>query len=214
MYSACNLIKHHHFCGLQKFLEQNRLPYLYIIGTYIQKLKLITNLELTHLYMFQLRAVSYWSFSYTYTYIYHYIYTFCVYLYVYISIHLFVNFYTLDMHYSPAFSQPATGPSSVCEGSDVTLQCRVVFNDNPRDSVWYRNGTLVRMGGDFIPNHNVIFNSTTGVRTDLVITDVTLEDDNTVYSCTDIGDSIASSVVLNVAGKLYPFTYCDYICQT
>ena len=25
------------------------------------------------------------------------------------------------------FSQPATGPSSVCEGSDVTLQCVVVF---------------------------------------------------------------------------------------
>ena len=115
------------------------------------------------------------------------------------------------MHYSSAFSQPATGPSSVCEGSDVTLQCRVVFNDFARDAVWYRNGATVRMGGDFIPNHNVIFNSTTGARTDLVITDVTLEDDNTVYTCNSTDDSITSSVVLNVSGKLYVCTYCDYI---
>ena len=107
------------------------------------------------------------------------------------------------MHYSLAFSQPATGPSSVCEGSDVTLQCRVVFNDSPRDSVWFRNGTPVRvMSDDFIPNHNQIFNSTTGAATDLVITDVTLEDDNTVYSCNNTDNSITSSVVLNVLGKL------------
>ena len=94
----------------------------------------------------------------------------------------------------------------------MTLQCRVVFNDNlQRDSVWYRNGATVRMGGDFIPNHNVIFNSTTGVRTDLVITDVTLEDDNAVYTCNSTDDSITSSVVLNVSGKFYACTYCDYI---
>ena len=104
------------------------------------------------------------------------------------------------MH-SSAFSQPATGPSSVCEGSDVTLQCRVVFNDSPRESVWYRNGTIVRVGNNFIPNYNVIVNSTTGVFTDLVITDVTLEDDNTVYTCNSTDDSITSSVVLNVSGK-------------
>ena len=105
------------------------------------------------------------------------------------------------MH-SSAFSQPATGPSSVCEGSNVTLQCRVVFNDFPRDSVWYRNGTPVEVNNnDFIPNHNVITNSTTGALTDLMITDVTLEDDNTLYTCTATGDSINSSVVLNVSGK-------------
>ena len=55
---------------------------------------------------------------------------------------------------------------------------------------------------DFIPNHNQILNSTTGVRTDLVITDVTLEDDNTVYTCSCADNSISSSVVLNVSGKL------------
>ena len=117
------------------------------------------------------------------------------------------------MHYSSAFSQPATGPSSVCEGSDVTLQCRVVFNDFPRDSVWYRNGTPVRMGNNFIPNHNQILNSTTGVFTDLVITDVTLEDDNTVYTCNSSDDSTTSSVVLNVLGKLYLCTYCNYMTK-
>ena len=106
------------------------------------------------------------------------------------------------MHYSSAFSQPATGSSSVCEGSDVTLQCRIVFNDSPRDSVWYRNGTIVRVGNNFIPNHNQILNTTTGVLTDLVVTNVTLEDDNTVYTCNSSGDSITSSVVLNVSGKL------------
>ena len=109
------------------------------------------------------------------------------------------------MHYSSAFSQPATGPSSVCEGSDVTLQCRIVFNDSPRDSVWFRNGTSVR----FIPNHNQIINSTTWVFTDLVITNVTLEGDNTVYTCSSSDGSIISSVVLNVLGKLYVCTYCD-----
>ena len=104
--------------------------------------------------------------------------------------------------YTLAFSQPATGPSSVCEGSDVTLQCRVVFNGNLQNSAWYRNGVAVKVGNKFIPNHHQILNSTTGSLTDLVITDVTLEDDNTVYTCNSSVDSITSSVVLNVSGKL------------
>ena len=82
----------------------------------------------------------------------------------------------------------------------MTLQCRVVFNDNPRDSVWFRNGTAVRMGlNDFIPNH--IVNSINGFSTDLVITDVTMADNNTVYSCSSNDGNITSSVVLNVSGK-------------
>ena len=97
--------------------------------------------------------------------------------------------------------QPATGPSSVCEGSNVTLQCRVLFNDNPQNSLWHRNETSVRVGNDFIPNHNQILNSTTGAFTDLVITNVTLEDNNTVYTCSSNDGSIISSVVLNVSGK-------------
>ena len=77
--------------------------------------------------------------------------------------------------------------------------------------MWYRNGTSVKVGNNFIPNHIVIFNSTAGAPTDLVISDVTLEDDNTVYTCNSTDDSITSSVVLNVSGKLYVCTYCDYI---
>ena len=84
----------------------------------------------------------------------------------------------------------------------MTLQCRVVFNDSPRDSVWFRNVTAVQVGvNDFIPNHNVVLNSTTGGFTDLVITNVTLEDDNTVYTCSSSDGSITSSVLLNVSGK-------------
>ena len=142
-----------------------------------------------------------------------------VYGYIHFPLHLHIlcvcmHMYTFVLYiyacmHSSAFSQPATGPSSVCEGRDVTLQCRVVVNGNlPRDSVWYRNGTPVRVGNNFIPNHNQILNSTTAVFTDLVITDVTLEDDNTVYTCTSSDDSINSSVVLNVSGKLYACTYC------
>ena len=96
----------------------------------------------------------------------------------------------------------------------MTLQCRIVFNgNNAIESVWFRNGTPVRVGNNFIPNHYQILNSTTGVLTDLVITDVTLGDDNAVYTCNSTGDSITSSVVLNVLGKLYVCTYCDYMTK-
>ena len=111
--------------------------------------------------------------------------------------------------FSLAFSQPATGPSSVCEGSDVTLQCVVVLNnpDNTvtvQGSVWSRNinGMVTTITTQTpIPNHRVVFNSTTGAFTDLVITNVTLEDNNTVYNCAATGATITSSVVLNVTGS-------------
>ena len=91
---------------------------------------------------------------------------------MYVHVYLYL---CMRMHYSSAFSQPATAPSSACEGSDVTLQCRLVFNGIiPHNSEWFRNGAVVRVGNDFIPNHNQILNSTTGVFTDLVITVVTL----------------------------------------
>ena len=113
--------------------------------------------------------------------------------------------------FSLAFSQPATGPSSVCEGSDVTLQCVVAINnpDNTvivQPTVWSRDGMSVQVtnasGYFLISNHNIMFNSTTGGFTDLVITNVTLEDDNTVYTCTATGASITSSVVLSVTGNM------------
>ena len=103
--------------------------------------------------------------------------------------------------FSLAFRQEATGPSSVCEGSDVTLYCVIVLTnpDNTiavQSSVWEKDGMSVFT----LSNHNVIFNSTTGAFTDLVITNVRLEDDNTVYTCTATGSTITSSVMLNVIG--------------
>ena len=83
----------------------------------------------------------------------------------------------------------------------MTLQCVVVLNLNDnitfvRDSVWTRNGVLANT----IPNQRQVFNSTTGAFTDLEITNVTLADNNTVYTCTDTSATITSSVVLSVTG--------------
>ena len=103
-----------------------------------------------------------------------------------------------------AFTQPATGPSKVCEGSDVILECVVVFisTDNittVRDSVW----TIAPDGilATSLPNHRQVINSTTGVVSDLLITNVTLENNNTVYNCADTGTTMTTSVVLNVTGN-------------
>ena len=108
-----------------------------------------------------------------------------------------------------ALNQPATGPSSVCEGSNVTLQCVIILT-NPDNTtivqpdVWSRNEMRVQMAnGSFIPNHSLIFSSSTGGFTDLVIIDVGEEDNNTVYSCTAVSSTITSSVVLNVTGNVH-----------
>ena len=90
----------------------------------------------------------------------------------------------------------------------MTLQC-VIIRTNPDNTtivetaVWSRNGMAVQLvNGSFIPDHSIVFNSTTGGITDLVITNVRLEDDNTVYSCTATGTTTTSSVVLNVTGNI------------
>ena len=106
--------------------------------------------------------------------------------------------------FSLVFSQRATGPSVVCEGSDVTLQCVIVCikADNTAftlSSLWI---TADLIPATILPNHRMVFNSTTQASTDLVITNVTLEDDNTVYICTTPNLDITSSVVLNVIGNM------------
>ena len=104
----------------------------------------------------------------------------------------------------------------------MTLQCVILLIiDNAttvQPSVWTRNGVLAST----IPNHRQVINSTTGAFTDLVITNVSLADDNTVYTCTDSSVTITSSLVLNVTGtfNFYPYTYvrkyvqkCVCICM-
>ena len=98
----------------------------------------------------------------------------------------------------------------------MTLQC-VIVQTNPdnttavQNTVWSRNGMSLQVtntsGSFLIPNHSIQFNSTTRAFTDLVISDVTLEDDNMAYTCAAAFTTITSSVVLNVAGKLYIHMY-------
>ena len=90
----------------------------------------------------------------------------------------------------------------------MTLQCGIIFITSgnvttERDSIWARNGILATA----IPNHRLVRNSTTGTISNLLIINVTLADDNTVYTCTDSSVTITSSVVLNVTGtfNFYPY---------
>ena len=87
----------------------------------------------------------------------------------------------------------------------MTLQCVIILNpgNNVQSSVWSRNGMPIQLAnGSVIPNHSTVFNSTTGGFTDLVITYVGEEDNNTVYSCSVASIAITSSVVLNVTGNI------------
>ena len=100
----------------------------------------------------------------------------------------------------------------------MTLQCVIVFTsaDNAtvtvQSNVWSRNisGVVTTITAQTpIPNHRVMVNPNTGSFTDLVITNVTLEDNNAVYTCTASSTSITSSVVLNVTGNVH---ICTYVC--
>ena len=93
-------------------------------------------------------------------------------------------------------NQSVTAPSVLCQGSDVTLQCVILRNGAPVDISWRRNGTIVDT--NVLANHNTLFNITFNAVTDLLITDVTLQDNNVQYSCSDNDNNINSSVVLNV----------------
>ena len=127
-------------------------------------------------------------------YIHSYVYMYMIYFYVCISIVL---------------SQPATGPSRVCQGSGVVLHCVIVLNSggvqSTQPTLWSRNGLPVIISQNSttattIPNHKVNFNVTTRSFTELVIVKATLEDNNALYTCTVNGSNITSSLVLNVTG--------------
>jgi len=67
------------------------------------------------------------------------------------------------------------------------------------DLQWRRNGTIV--DSNVLTNHHVVFNSTYNANTDLVITNVSLEDDNTEYECSTPNTNITSTTKLNVKGQ-------------
>ena len=98
----------------------------------------------------------------------------------------------------------------------MTLQCVIVFTsaDNAtvtiQSNVWSRNinGMVTTITAQTpISNHRLVFNPNTGTVTDLVITNVTLEDNNAVYTCTASSTTITSSVVLNVTGNCIAIMY-------
>jgi len=94
--------------------------------------------------------------------------------------------------------QPATGPSLICQRSNATLQCVILRNGVPVDPYWRRNGTVVDTS--VLTNHHYLFNYIYNAFTDLVITNVSLENANTEYECSAAASGITSSIVLNVTG--------------
>ena len=67
------------------------------------------------------------------------------------------------------------------------------------DLDWRRNNTIVDT--NILTNHRIVFNSTYNANTDLVITNVGPEDNNTEYNCTIENSDISSSIVLNMTGQ-------------
>ena len=101
----------------------------------------------------------------------------------------------------------------------MTLQCVVVRSfDNTttvRDTVWIRNinGMITTITTQLpIPNHRLVFNSTNDAFTDLEITNVTMEDNNTSCNCSAAGANIISIVVLNVTGTYVIYKLFSFIC--
>jgi len=75
----------------------------------------------------------------------------------------------------------------------------IFYNEEAADTIWFRNGTFI--DAEVLTNHHVVFNSTYNAFTDLVITNVSLDYDNTEYECTTAVQEIFSSIVLNVTGQ-------------
>jgi len=79
------------------------------------------------------------------------------------------------------------------------LQCVILHNGQPMDLVWRKNQMLIAT--KILKNHHLQYNSDYNANTDIVITYVTLEDDNLAYECTAENNNITSSLVLNVTGQ-------------
>ena len=106
-------------------------------------------------------------------------------IYVLIDFMLFIEF------------QSITAPNTICQGSNVTIQCILLRNGVALDTAWQKNGVPVDIDGT---NYDLLFNDTFNADTDFVIVNITSADDNTEYMCSNAGNDIVGLVVLNVTG--------------
>ena len=113
-------------------------------------------------------------------------------------------YYSFFLLLSVNITQPATDVVNVCQGDSVTLRCRAIFRDVPVLGSWNRNDTLVSAQNN-TPNHFIQFNSNGQGLTDLIITDIGLEDNNTLYTCLHSSIPNNDSVLLVVEGILIVF---------
>ena len=95
----------------------------------------------------------------------------------------------------------------VCQGSNVTLRCRVVASGFPQVGWWNRNDTLVSIQNN-TPDHFIQFNSDGQGLTDLIITNIGLEDNNTLYTCFNDNIPNNDSVLLLVEGMYMYVSHC------
>ena len=96
-------------------------------------------------------------------------------------------------------TQPATDVVKVCQGDSVTLRCRAVFNNRLTVAEWNRNDTGVN-AQNMTQNHFFSFDSDGQGLTDLIIINIGLDDNNTLYTCTDSNIPNNDSVLLLVEG--------------
>ena len=135
-----------------------------------------------------------------------------------VTIHNYGNYYNLCV--LGTFIQPATTVESpsVCVGSSQTFNCTVKTFITAgigyviTDAEWSRDGDVIT---DSTP-HNTLLRTQHGygpVVTGLMVDNVALIDNGTVYTCTavDASDDITSNVTLNVVGGTCIYLMCIYI---
>ena len=129
---------------------------------------------------------------YIFIFIYMYVYIACIQVNacIHITILYLVYFLTLEF-------QSITAPNTICQGSNVTIQCVILRNGVALDTIWQRNGVPVIIDDT---NYDLLFNDTFNADTDFLIINITSEDDNTEYMCSNAGNNIVGLVVLNVTG--------------
>ena len=95
----------------------------------------------------------------------------------------------------------------VCQGDSITLRCRAVFSGFPTVSSWNKNNTLITALNN-THDHFIQFNSDGQGLTDIIITNIGLEDNNTLYTCFDDNIPNNDSVLLVVEGMYMYVSHC------